>query len=217
MLRVLSEELVCNDIIAKALDARHRVDVVVVVDGLFFRGRRVWVLETLRKAGIPTALVATDDPYEKIPGADHLFSLATTNEVRCATAQIPYLPTATREPTTIGDGEIIYDVVFIGTIFGDRWPLLYQLAEYCGGKRLRLLIAGNPLVDLSEQPGYDTVELRAETVPAAAKWRQYSQARVVLNLFRDCSEPADAPNPRVFETAALGGPALGWRKLGLDA
>ena len=39
-LQVLSGDAVCNDIIGTALDVENRIDCVIFVDGIHFRGKR---------------------------------------------------------------------------------------------------------------------------------------------------------------------------------
>ncbi len=207
MLRVLSPELIGNDIIGKALDVRNGIDAAIFVDGLYFRGRRQWVPKTLTQAGLPTILIATDDPYDEIPDADSIYTQRFTNEIRSANPLVGYLPTAANLPSESPAGQV-HDVVFIGTVFEDRWPLLQQLARYCEAHRLRFLIAGTSRVDCSEFRDSEWVSLRTDLIPSEAKWKLYRGARVVVNIFRQSAAPADSPNPRIFEVAALGGPAL---------
>lgn len=88
-LKVLSPEAVCNDIIGTALDVSNGIDCVVFVDGLYFRGKRGRVPSSIRKAGVPTVLIGTDDPYEQIGNADSFYTYRFTNEIRGATMPSP--------------------------------------------------------------------------------------------------------------------------------
>ena len=90
---MLSHEAVGNDIIGKAHDVRHSVDAVVFIDGLFFRGEREWVPLSLRKSGMPTAVVKTDDPYAPITNAHHLYDVVLSNELAGLGEHELYLPT----------------------------------------------------------------------------------------------------------------------------
>lgn len=207
MLRVISPELIGNDIIGKALDVRNGIDAAVFIDGLYFRGRRRWVPKTLTESGVSTILVATDDPYDEIPNSDAIYTQRFTNEIRSAGESAAYLPTATNLPPDSPPGQR-HDLVFVGTLFADRWPMLRQLAKYCEANQLKFLIAGNTLVDYSEFADSRWVTIRNDLISSEAKWRLYRGAKVVLNLFRETSFPAESPNPRIFEVTALGGPAL---------
>ena len=93
--KVLSVDSVCNDILGTALDVENHIDCVIFVDGLYFRGKRARVPLSLRRAGIPTVLIATDDPYESLANVESLYTYRFTNEIHCATEGAVYLPTAT--------------------------------------------------------------------------------------------------------------------------
>ena len=207
MLRMLSPDLIGNDIIGKAADHRNAIDAVLFIDGLYFRHRRQWVPRTLKKMGIPTILLATDDPYEEIENSSSNYTLRFTNEICSSSRQIFYLPTAACEPKQASPGRE-FDVVFIGTIFEERAPLLKAMAHYCADNRLRCLIAGSLTKEVAELRDLDCVTIQKNVIGAEAKWKLYSSAKVVLNVFRDCESPVQSPNPRVFEVTAMGQPAL---------
>jgi hypothetical protein len=204
-LKVLSVDSVCNDILGTAVDVSHGIDCVIFVDGLFFRGQRMRVPQSIRKAGIPTVLIATDDPYEPHPHAESLYTYRFTNEMRCAADGIGYLPTATLPlPEVPRVAQPRYDVSFLGTVFADRRPLLLQIAEFCQQQGLRFLIAGKILDGTADFERFATTDLRQRTIDPLEKWEIYSQSRLTINLFRHTDSPADSPSPRVFEVTAFG-------------
>lgn len=208
-LKVLSVDAVCNDILGTALDVANQIDCVVFVDGLYFRGQRARVPQSLRRAGIPTVLIATDDPYESIPSIEDLYTYRFTNEIRCATRGAEYLPTATLPlPDVPRTPHPRYDISFLGTVFEDRLPLLVKIAESCERERKRFLIAGKLLNGADAFERFTGTELRQRTIETVEKWEIYSQSRLALNLFRKTEQPADSPSPRVFEVTAFGQAAL---------
>jgi hypothetical protein len=208
-LKVLSVDAVCNDILGTALDVANLIDGVVFVDGLYFRGERARVPLSLRRAGVTTVLIATDDPYETIPSIEDLYTYRFTNEIRSAVRGAEYLPTATLPlpdvPRTLHPR---YDVSFVGTVFEDRLPVLVNVAELCERERKRFLIAGKLIGNAEAFERFAGTELRQRTIDTVEKWEIYAQSRLVLNVFRQTEQPADSPSPRVFEVAAFGQAAL---------
>ena len=206
-LRVLSPDTVCSDILGTAVDSKHDVDCVVFIDGLYFRGERARIPASIRRAGIPTVLIATDDPYESVPHSPYTYCF--TNEIHCAGEGVEYLPTATLpSPVFPSADSPTYDLSFVGTVFADRLPLLTALADHCEANKLRFLIAGK-LPEGSEVFANRTfTDVRSRTIDEQEKFQIYSGSRVVLNVCRDSDKAADSPNPRVFEVTALGQPAL---------
>lgn len=208
MLEIFSQEQVCTDILGKALDIANGVGCVVFVDGLFFRGKRSRIPQSIRRAGIPTVLIATDDPYEPIQNADSLYTHVFTNELSCATDGAHYLPTATQLPPALPRvDDAAYDLSFVGTVFADRLPWLLDLANFCEERKLRFYIGGKFPDGTGPFDGLSLTRIRNATISAAEKWEIYSRSRVVLNLFREAAG-ARSPNPRVFEVAAFGHAAL---------
>ena len=208
-LKLLSVDAVCNDIIGTALDEANRIDFAVFVDGLYFRGQRARVPLSIRRAGVPTVLVATDDPYETIPNTDSLYTFRFTNERGCAWEGVEYLPTATLPPPEVPRIEKpTYDVSFLGTVFEDRAPTLVQIAECCEQTRRRFLVAGKLLGDATIFDRFRFTDVRIGTINEAEKWRIYADSVVTLNVFRDSDTPAVSPSPRVFEVTAFGHAAL---------
>lgn len=208
-LKVLSTDAVCNDIIGTALDVANQFDAVVFVDGLYFRGAKGRVPQSIRRGGLPTILIATDDPYETIPHVESLYDYRFTNEIRCATEGAIYLPTATLPlPPPPPQVQPRYDVSFLGTVFEDRLPLLLEIAEFCEREQRRFLVAGKFLKNAEPFHKYVCTELRPRTIDTLEKWEIYAQSRVTLNLFRQSRTAADSPGPRNFEVTAFGQAAL---------
>ena len=208
-LKVLSKETVCSDILGTAIDIRNDIDCVVFVDGLYFRGERARIPQSIRRAGIATVLIATDDPYETIPNVESLYTYRFTNEINCVTDGVSYLPTATLPlPSLPPEPDPRYDLTFVGTVFEDRFPFIQELSQFCERQKLRFLIAGKLLAGTEELNGLTFTELRQKTVDTAEKLELYTRSKLVLNLFRESETRADSPSPRVFEVTGLGQAAL---------
>ncbi len=207
--KVLSVDSVCNDILGTALDVENRIDCVIFIDGLYFRGKRARVPLSIRRAGIPTVLIATDDPYESISNAEPLYTYRFTNELHCATEGAVYLPTATLPlPAVPRSKQPRYDISFLGTVFADRLPLLLRVAEFCEQQKCRFLVAGNILDETDAFDRFVYTEVRQRVIDTIEKWEIYSQSRLTINLFRQSELPADSPSPRIFEVTAFGQAAL---------
>ncbi len=208
-LKVLSVDAVCNDILGTALDVANEIDTVVFVDGLYFRGERARVQLSLRRAGITTVLIATDDPYETIPNLESLYTHRFTNEIRCAVNGAVYLPTATLPlPIVPRTKTPRFDISFLGSVFEDRLPLILEVANFCEREGLRFLVAGKILGGTAAFDKLSCTEVRQRTIDTVEKLEIYSQSRLTINLFRQSETPADSPSPRVFEVTALGQAAL---------
>ncbi len=208
-LKVLSADSVCSDIIGTALDVSNSIDTVVFIDGLYFRGRRQRVPQSIRRAGLLTVLIATDDPYDSIPNVESLYTCRFTNEIRCEAPGVTYLPTATLPlPETPRLENPAYDVSFLGTVFEDRRPLLLEIARFCERERRRFLIAGKILGETAPFEELVFTEVRQRTISTLEKWEIYARSRLTINLFRQSEQPADSPSPRVFEVTAFGHAAL---------
>jgi len=207
-LQLLSVDAVCNDIIGTALDQSNRFDYVIFIDGLYFRGQRARVPQSIRRAGVPTVLIATDDPYESVPQTETLYTHRFSNERRGRDNGVEYLPTATLIPPRPLDDLVDYDLSFVGTVFEDRLPVLRAAAEHCERHQRRFLIAGKLLGQEAIFSGYRFTDLIVKTIPPDLKWHIYSRSTLTLNLFRQSDKPTDSPNPRVFEVTAFGRAAL---------
>ncbi|TWT58023.1 Sulfotransferase domain protein [Thalassoglobus neptunius] len=208
LLKVLSPDGVCSDLIGTALDCDQQIDCVVFIDGLYFRGKRARVPRSILAAGTPTVLIATDDPYEEIPQAELIYRVRFSNELTCAGDGVQYLPTASLEfPELPRLENPKYALSFVGTVFEDRVPFLVHFAEHCEQQRLPFLIAGKFVAGYDELSKFQMATLRPGTIGFAEKCEIYANSKVVLNLFRG-SETAQSPNPRVFEVTAFGHAAL---------
>ncbi|MFV0444398.1 MAG: sulfotransferase [Planctomycetaceae bacterium] len=208
-LKLLSADAVANDLIGAALDVSRRFDAVVFVDGLYFRGERARVPQSIRRAGIPTVLIATDDPYDTIPNVESLYTYRFTNEIRCAVDGAIYLPTATLPlPPAPEIVQPRYDVSFLGTVFEDRLPLLLEVAKYCEREQRRMLVAGKIVAGQEDLQTFGLTEVRSRTIESIEKWEIYSQSRLTINLFRQSDPSGDSPGPRNFEVTAFGKAAL---------
>ncbi len=208
MLKVLSPESVCSDILGTALDIDNRIDCVVFVDGLCFRGKRSRIPQSIRRAGIPTVLIATDDPYEEMANVETLYTHRFTNEITCASDDSIYLPTASLEfPTIARLSRPRYDVSFLGTVFEDRLPILLKVAQHCEQQQKRFLIAGKLLAGKDQFQSLTYTDVRERTIDNPEKWEIYSNSLATINIFRE-SEQAESANPRVYEVTAFGHAAL---------
>ena len=56
-LKVLSVDTVCSDVLGTALDTANRIDCVIFVDGLYFRGKRARIPQSIRRFGIRSVRV----------------------------------------------------------------------------------------------------------------------------------------------------------------
>lgn len=208
-LKVLSSDSVCSDILGTAVDLKHGIDCVVFIDGLYFRGDRARVPQSIRNVGIPTVLIATDDPYESIPNLAGLYTYRFTNEIRCAGDQVDYLPTATLPQPLLPHREApTYDISFVGTTFADRLPLLNAIADHCESTGRRFLVAGKLLEGSETLRNRTFTDVRSRAIDEQEKLSIYTDSRFVLNLFRQSEHPAESPSPRVFEVTGLGHAAL---------
>jgi spore maturation protein CgeB len=206
----------CADIIPQAL--YHDVDGVLIISGMYLHPD---ILVLLRRAGIPTALILTESPYDDeqqlriVPWADTVFTNERTSVpvLRRANPNTHYLPhahdPARHQPgVQAGDAAVpAHDVVFVGSLFEERIALLgavdwsgIDLGLYGSHTllpsrhRLRRHIAGG-IVD---------------NATAAALYRR---ARIGLNLYRTSRgfgigvehiQHAESLNPRAVELAACG-------------
>jgi len=206
----------CADIIPQAL--YHHVDGVVIVSAMYLHPD---TLVLLRRAGIPTALLLSESPYDDafqsriVPYADVVFTNERTSVpvLRHANPNTHYLPHAHdpakhRADPQPGDAAVpAHDVLFIGSMFEERANLLgavdwtgldFGLYGECGilpsRHRLRKHIKGG---------------IVANAVAAAL----YRKARIAINLYRTSRgfgvgvehiDHAESLSPRMVELAACG-------------
>jgi hypothetical protein len=194
-----------KDLLERAL--RHEVDWVLVVCAAYLHPD---VLVLCRRAGLRTAAVFTESPYDDAQQAKvaPLVDVCFTNErlsaplLRAYNARTFYLPVG-YDPATHGPGRNgaapAHDVVFVGSGFESRMALL--TAVDWDGIDLGLygywddLPAGHPLHR----------HLRPGLVDNATAGALYRRARIGLNLYRGTGgAAADSLNPRAYELAADG-------------
>ncbi len=209
ILELLSPNLLGSDLIGKAMDIRNAVSAVVFISGLYFRDSRSWVVESLTRRGMPTILIATDDPYEETGDADGCYSMRFSNELACSNHRTLYLPMATVLAPTIEPAPLTRDLVFVGTVFEDRLELIRQIAMYCELNEHRFDIYGHFPALPQGLGDLEYVRVIPGTISPSQKWSLYSQSRMVLNLFRSPGDrEAISASPRVYEVAGMGIPAL---------
>jgi spore maturation protein CgeB len=198
-----------QEVVARAL--RYDVDRVLVVCGAYFHPD---CAELLRRAGVPTAVVFTESPYDDPEQATLAprFDVCFTNErtsvdrLREANPNTHYLPAA-YDPATHGndwwdtDGPHVpaHDVVFVGSGFDSRTALLS--AVDWDGLDLGLYGAWDDLA-----PNHPLrPHVRGGVVDNARAGALYRKAKIALNLYRSSGGvPAESLNPRAYELAADG-------------
>jgi spore maturation protein CgeB len=196
---------------------RFEVDWVVIVSGMFFHPN---VVAYLRRAGIRTAVILTESPYEDARQARlaSLVDVCWTNErtsverLRLANPRTRYLPHAfDPHRHTIFEPPLedvpAHDVIFVGSGFAERIELLEQIDWT--GIDLGLYGYWSLLGSRSKLRRY----VRGGPVPNTRAVALYRRAQVGLNLFRTSvaygrQAPriayAESANPRTFELAACG-------------
>ena len=194
-----------QEVVTRAL--RYDVDRVVVVCGAYFHPD---CAELLRRAGVPTAVVFTESPYDDPEQAKLAprFDVCFTNErtsvgrLRAANPNTHYLPAA-YDPAAHGphlNGSApAHDVVFVGSGFDSRTALLS--AVDWGGIDLGLYGAWDDLAPNHPLRRY----VREGVVDNARAGALYRKAKIALNLYRATGGvPAESLNPRAYELAADG-------------
>jgi spore maturation protein CgeB len=208
----------CADIVGHAL--YHAVDWVVVFSAMYCDPD---MLVMLRRAGVRTALVFSESPYDDepqsrvAPVADVVFTneRASVPVLRRANPNTHYLPHACdpgrHRPGGAGEGAGTpgHDVVFVGTLFRERIELLS--AVDWSGIDLGLYGSFTLLGSRSKLRRH----IRGGYVDNATTAALYRRAKIGLNLYRtSCGFGRDAPriaagqaeslNPRAYELAACG-------------
>lgn len=199
---------------------RNQPDGAVIFSGMYFHPD---ALIMLRRAGVRTALVFTESPYdaEKEARVAPLVDICFTNErasvgrLRLANPETHYLPHA-HDPACHHPGPpdgkhkvLAHDVVFIGSYFAERVELLS--AVDWSGIDLGLYGETSPIPSRSRLRQYIAGGLVSNDRAAAL----YKRAKIVLNLYRSSIgfgrraprlAPGDAEslNPRAYELAACG-------------
>ncbi len=202
-----SEELVCRAL-------RIQPDVVLIVSGMFLHPD-VFVL--LRRAGLKTALLMTESPYDDERQKRILervgIDVVWTNDRASAKAMgIGYMPHA-YNPAIHNTTSAIppetpkHDVVFVGTYFQERLDLLSDV-DWTG-------------IDLGLYGATSTIPPRSRLRPfVKGKYKRNAEAialcrnaKVSLNLYRQSRGfgkhaprtcEGESLNPRAYELAAAG-------------
>jgi spore maturation protein CgeB len=194
-----------QEVVARAL--RFEVDRVLVVCGAYFHPD---CAELLRRAGVPTAVVFTESPYDDPEQAKLAprFDVCFTNErtsvdrLREANPSTHYLPAAydpARHGPHLNGSAPAHDVVFVGSGFDSRKALL-SAVDWTG-------------IDVGLYGAWDdlpvghplTPYVRSGVVDNARAGALYRKAKIGLNLYRASGGlPAESLNPRAYELAADG-------------
>lgn len=180
-----------------------------------------WVWESCydKKVGV----IACDDPHASkyiMEYKQHIhYWFTNEKKMEDKDNNIFYIPTATSSklPVISKDevpNEFKYDVVFIGTVYDDRIPVLEQACEYCESKNLSISIIGpllkTPTNSIIRKYGKDGIINNDQTKMF------YRGSNVVINIDRninwnpnesdgnslllDVGEPYSM-NPRAYEIA----------------
>lgn len=205
-----------NDLVPAAL--RGNADWVVIITGAYLHPD---ALILLRRAGVKTALILTESPYEDalqrrvVPLADVVFTNERTSvaQLRAENPNVYYLPHAydpAKHSTTPPEYEPLvpaHDVVFVGTGFQERLDVL-SAVDWTG-------------IDLGLYGTYELMGsrsklrqyLRGGLLDNRAAAAFYRRAKIGLNLYRQSVKysrraeritDAESMNPRALELAACG-------------
>lgn len=202
-----------NDLIPQAL--YHNVDGVILISLMYFHPD---FLVLLRRAGIRTAAVLTEEPYDSdkaarvVPWVDVAFSneRSSVPYLRQFNANTHYLgpafdPQVSR--VTVLGATPHHDVLFLGTLFEERMHLLAGV-DWTG---IDLGLYGSFKILPSRHKLRRYV--RGEIIPNHLAQSYYRNAKIVLNPYRDSRgfgrgvehiEHAESLNPRALELAACG-------------
>jgi spore maturation protein CgeB len=199
---------------------RFEVDWVLIVSGMYVLPD---VLVLLRRAGLRTALLFTESPYDDAQQASLavLADVCWTNErtsvpvLREACPQTHYLPHAYdpakhgRFATDAENEAPAHDVLFVGTGFAERIDTLAAV-DWAGlGINLGLYGTWELLGSRHRLRRF----VRGGVVPNAEAMALCKAAKITLNLYRTSQgfgrqapriEAADSLNPRALELASSG-------------
>lgn len=212
----------CADIVPQAL--YHDVDGVLVVSGMYLAPD---FLVLLKRAGIPTALLLSESPYDDSLQArilarrergEPIVDVAFTNEraslpyLRQFHPNVRYLPHAydpqISRPTVLG-AVPSHDVLFIGTMFEERMDLLAGVDWDGLGADFAIYGYHDNLPSRHRLRKY----IRGEIIPNHLAQVYYRRARVNINSYRTSRgfgrgvehiDHAESLNPRALELAACG-------------
>lgn len=192
--------LATENVLAEAM--YHQADLVLVTSGLSFHEVGLWLLD---RAGIPTAVVLTESPYQD--KAQHSWvsrypkaTVFTQERTSAAKYGWHYLPAA-YDPTvhmpTPADPDEDCDVLFVGT----GWPERQRLFEAVNWDGIHVRFRGlfPEMTDASPlRQSYEEGCINNADLP-----RAYAACKIALNPYRS-DETAESMNPRAYELAACG-------------
>lgn len=196
----LLTRMASDNVVVEAM--RHRADLVFIVSGMALHPDAIWLL---RRAGIPTAVLFTESPYND--QEQHEFyavypeMIGFTNERTSATNGWTYVPHAydarvhrPAEPTIPP-----CDVLLLGTLWQDRIALLERVDWTGIDVRLFGTWVAPPAPEDSSIGRYFTPGcVRNVDAPG-----YYAAAKICLNPHR-AHPTAESLNPRAYELAACG-------------
>lgn len=202
-----------EELVARAL--RVMPDVVLIVSAMYLHPD---VLVLMKRAGLQTACLFTESPYDDDKQAKLLpfLDVAWTNERTSARARpgVGYLPHArniavhTVAEAVPADDVPAHDVVFVGTGFSERVDLLSAI-DWSG---IDFGLYGS--WDLLGSRHHLRSHIREGYVSNERAASLYRRAKIGLNLYRvskgfgkdapRLETPADSLNPRAYELAATG-------------
>lgn len=195
---------------------RHEADWVFIISALYLHHD---VLLFLRRAGIKTACLLTESPYDdqRERAVASLVDVIFTNERASVATFEPYCheahyyqhaydPAFHKPLAEVPDGMARHDVVFVGTGFRERIELLSRVDWT--GIDLGLYGTWKNLGSRAALRKY----VRGDIVPNEVTAQLYAASKIGLNLHRaragwtGAGEPvqAESMNPRCYELAATG-------------
>jgi hypothetical protein len=202
----------------------HEVDWVLFVACGFVHDA---VYKMLRRAGVPTAIILTESPYQDETQAETacMVDVVWTNErtsvdrLQASYLRHAYDPEVHKPGGTRSDRWPRHDVVFVGTLWQERLELLCQV-DWSG---IDLGIYGvTSLLDTEAYPQHRQYRQYLEPYlhPGAVDEQDtvdlYSQAKIGINLHRRSNKLAgggittyaESMNPRCYQQPATGGALL---------
>lgn len=195
----------------------RNVDWVLIISSMYLSPD---ALLSMRRAGIRTAVMFTESPYddEQQARVAELVDVCWTNERTSVKALSKANPStsylrAAYDPTwhfplaQVNTGVLSHDVVFVGSGFQERIDLLSEI-DWSG---IDLGLYG--IWELLPSRHRLRKHVRGKIISNDQSAALYRQAKIGLNLYRTCHqfakttthiERADSMNPRAYELAACG-------------
>ncbi|WP_241243148.1 CgeB family protein [Paenibacillus whitsoniae] len=205
----------------EALAARHRPDMMLVLDGV---NLGLDVVQRLRHMGIRTAVWLTDDPYytDITAAFGRYYDFIFTMEINCVQfyrdmgcPQVHYVPLAFQpemfRPKPVSTS-VMRDICFIGSAYWNRVVWFDKLAPFLASKRV--LISGI-WWDRLRQYRLLAPQIQLGTwMPPDQTADFYNGAKIVINMHRASDDESynnnsrriagASPNPRTFEISGCG-------------